>query len=444
MKNKKAWIIAVDMGYGHQRPAHALRHLAFNHAIISANNYKGMPIKDNRFWGKSNAFYNFVSRFKKVPLIGPMIFNIFDKFQEIKDFYPKRDLSAPSFILKQIYRLIRKGWGRHLIEKLSKNSRPLICTFFTPAFMAEEFGYPGDIFLVTTDSDISRTWAPLKPKKTRIIYLAATNRVVERLKQYGVPAKQIIFTGFPLPLENLGDEKFQHLKNRLLYRMKNLDPQKNYFKLYKQNIVRHLGEKKYPEKSDHPLTLAFAIGGAGAQKKIGSDILKSLCKNVCEVMEKMSENVLQGNIHIILIAGTHKNVRDFFLKSLKKLGIKKRLGKNVEILYETSFEKYYKTFNKTLDRVDILWTKPSELSFYTALGIPIIMAPPIGSQEKMNLEWITKIGAGYKQKKVDFMPQWLMDWINEGILAEAALEGFVEAPRHGTFNIEKVIKEKSA
>ena len=42
---------------------------------------------------------------------------------------------------------------------------------------------------------------------------------------------------------------------------------------------------------------------------------------------------------------------------------------------------------------DILWTKPSELSFYAGLGLPIIMAPSVGAQERFNKAWLRAIGA---------------------------------------------------
>ena len=47
-------------------------------------------------------------------------------------------------------------------------------------------------------------------------------------------------------------------------------------------------------------------------------------------------------------------------------------------------DEYFNTFNETLRETDILWTKPSELSFYAGLGIPIIIAPTIGSLEDFN------------------------------------------------------------
>ena len=39
-KNKSlAHVVAVNMGYGHERPAHSLRHLASKGKIIIANDY---------------------------------------------------------------------------------------------------------------------------------------------------------------------------------------------------------------------------------------------------------------------------------------------------------------------------------------------------------------------------------------------------------------------
>ena len=64
--------------------------------------------------------------------------------------------------------------------------------------------------------------------KSRIKYFASTERVVERLKLYGVKGKNIFFTGYPLPLENTGSEKLEILKNDLKERLLNLDPEKRF------------------------------------------------------------------------------------------------------------------------------------------------------------------------------------------------------------------------
>ena len=111
---EKAWIISVNMGYGHQRPAFTLKDLAFEGKIISANDYLGIPEKDRRIWESVRRFYEFISNFKKVPLIGEFIFFIFDQFQKIHPFNPEKDLFKPSFQLRQNYFLIKKGWGEAL------------------------------------------------------------------------------------------------------------------------------------------------------------------------------------------------------------------------------------------------------------------------------------------------------------------------------------------
>ena len=168
--NQKAWVITVDMGYGHQRTSDNLKHLSSDEKVICANNYDGMPAKDRKLWQNSRKFYEAVSAFKRVPLVGSFAFAVFDFFQRVPQFYPKRDLSRPDFTLKQIYLLIKKGWGKDLIEKLKKNPLPLVSTFFTPAFMAEFFGYPGEIFCTVCDTDMSRTWVSLNPEKSKISF----------------------------------------------------------------------------------------------------------------------------------------------------------------------------------------------------------------------------------------------------------------------------------
>ena len=39
---RKAWVVTVDMGYGHERASHALNDLAYSDVIV-ANNYPGIP-----------------------------------------------------------------------------------------------------------------------------------------------------------------------------------------------------------------------------------------------------------------------------------------------------------------------------------------------------------------------------------------------------------------
>lgn len=430
-KPGKVWLVAVDMGYGHQRPAHALKHLAHS-PVITANNYLGIPVKDRNVWLNSQKFYEYVSRIKHIPFIGGWIFDTYDKFQSIGQYYPYRDLSKPNFAVKQTYRLFKKGWGKHLIDKLSKQPTPLITTFFTVAFMAEYHNYPGPIYCVTTDSDISRAWAPLEPHKTRIIYLASTDRAYSRLKEYGIPEKNILLCGFPLPQENIGDERLLHLKERILNRLSNLDPNHSYLKRHYQDMARYLGAAFYPKKADHPITITFAVGGAGAQKEIGIELAKSLAPQLCK-----------QELRINLVAATHKFVRDYFQEELRKQGLDHLYGSCINIIYEPTKDKYFETFNQIIDQTDVLWTKPSELCFFAGLGIPIILSPTIGAQEDSNSRWVKNMGAGFEQGDPQYANEWLLDWIQKGFLAEAAMKGFIEAPYLGTLNVERALAGKS-
>src|SRR3989344_5066033 len=201
---KKAWVVAVDMGYGHQRTAYPLKDIAFDRKVINANNYDGIVSKDKRFWQTTRASYEFISRFRRIPIIGLALFLFFDSFQKILGYYPKRDLSKSNFAGKRIFSLIEKGWGRDLIEKLEKNPLPLVTTFFTIAFMAEEFNYPNDIYCIICDADIARVWVSKDPKKSRIKYLTPNTWTRDRLKLYGVKPENIILTGYPLQKENIG------------------------------------------------------------------------------------------------------------------------------------------------------------------------------------------------------------------------------------------------
>lgn len=431
---QKAWVVTVDMGYGHQRAAYPLKNIAYQ-GIITANTYKGIPDKDRFIWENSRGFYEFVSRFKMVPLIGDKVFDLYDKLQAIPNFYPKRDLSKSTVQLGQIYKFFKEGeWGRHLMEKLAKKPLPFITTFFATAMMAEYFDYPNDIYCILCDADISRAWVPPRPQNSRIIYLASNRRVADRLKLYGVREDKIILTGFPLPDENVG-RNLSTLKADLGKRLINLDPGKVYINQFKKSIVQQVGRANFRAKPIRPLTITFAVGGAGAQRELGIDIAKSL-----------KEEILAGKIRINLVAGINKGVAKYFEKELGALRLKRAIGSGIEIILERDKMAYFKSFNRALRSSDVLWTKPSELCFYCALGLPIIMAPPIGSQEKFNQKWLQLIGAGIDQDDPKYTNEWLKDWLNSGWLAEAAMAGFVEAPKYGTYNIEKIVfgKEKEA
>jgi hypothetical protein len=419
------------MGYGHERAAFGLADLCRNDIII-ANDYPGIPKEDKKLWNRSRELYESISRLQSLPWIGHAIFELMDRFQRIPPFYPRRDLSRSNIQIAEVYYLIKKHHlGKHLIDQLSEHPLPLICTFFLPAYAAEIHGYPGPIYIVVCDADMFRTWAPYDAKSSRIEYFAPTGRVVERLKLYGVPASRIHLTGFPLPTQNIGGPRSEILKPDLMDRIGNLDPQHIFRQTYQDTLVRLFGRGINRWGASRPPTVTFSIGGAGAHKRIAWQLLQSL-----------KTLLLQKRICLNLEAGTHTDLGAFFTRVARNEGLQRVLGKTLQIHSYRDRHTYFSSFTETLRQTDILWTKPSELSFYTGLGLPIIMAPPLGSQEDYNKNWLESIGSGIPQHDPRYAHEWLMDWIQSGALARLAWNGYSEAPTHGAHRIESIITGK--
>lgn len=425
----KAWVVSVNMGYGHERAAYALRDLAVGDGIITANNYPGIPASDRRIWDDSRRFYEGISRLKTVPVVGNFIFEFYDRFQEIRSFYPRRDLSRPNLQVRELYYVIRRqAFGRHLIEKFKQRPYPILTSFFIPAFAAEIFGYPGEIYCVICDADISRTWAPLDPAASRIKFFASNGRVVERLRLYGVPEKNIFLTGFPLPKELIGGERGVEVKHDLMMRLNNLDPDGIFRSKYDRTLHQYLGRHWHSRSPRRPFTLTFSIGGAGAQADLAEEVIGSLARHV-----------LRGALRLNIVAGTHADLRRRYANLARRLKLSPAAGRNFNIVYRPSRSDYFRTFSELLRQTDVLWTKPSELSFYTGLGLPIIMAPPVGSQEDFNAIWLRTVGGGVPQNDPRYAGEWLFDWWRSGGLAKMAWSGYIEAPTHGTYRIEGIL-----
>lgn len=433
----KVYIVAVDMGYGHQRAVFPLEHIAtvpegwevFPSPIISSNVYPGIPDSDKKQWEETRKIYEWVSRMRVIPYLGIFMFSVMDYFQRIEVFYPKRDLSEPTLQVRQIDRMVKAGLGKHLIDTLNKNPLPLLTSFFIPAIFAEEHGYKGKIYCLCTDTDISRAWVPIYPERSKIIYLAPNHRVKERLLLYGVKEENIIATGFPLPVDSLGGEKETEIAKEILNRrIIRLDPSGLYREKYSGLISQYLNYSKDIE--DQAVSLTFAVGGAGAQSEIGLALLVSL-KNF----------IKEDKIKLNLVVGVSKVLFEMYSNFIENNSNLSELYKDgrIKIIYNEDKFSYFREFNETIIKTDILWTKPSELSFYTGLGLPIIIASPLGSQEESNREWLYSLEAGCDQKDPTIANEWLIDWINDGRFAEMAMNGFINAPKCGTFHIESLL-----
>jgi len=414
------------MGYGHQRAAYPLMNLSAGE-IITINNYEGIPDWEKKYWFNSLRSYERISRLKKVPFLGAVVFEVMDAFQKILPFYPFRDLSRPTTQQKYFYKFIKKGLGKKLIEELNETKLPFITTFFVAAYIAEYHNYQGDIYCIICDTDASRAWAPLNPQTSRTKFLVPSDKVKERFLMYGVKSENIIVSGFPLPQENIGVEK-EILLTDLVRRLRVLDPKKEY-RVHYEFLVKSLKLNNSSAISQQPLTITFAVGGAGAQKEIGATIIN-----------KLAAKIKNKEVVVNLVAGNRLEVKTYFAEQIKNNKLKE--GSGVKIIFAPDKIEYFKKFNQCLRETDLLWTKPSELSFYCALGLPIIMATPVGSQEDFNREWLLANGAGIDSPEPEYVNEWLPDLLESGRLIRAAVNGFLNAEQMGAYNIEKLLKKE--
>jgi hypothetical protein len=423
--NNKAWVVSADMGYGHQRAVYPLRDIA-EEGIIAVGSSEAISKAEQKLWKRLLNAYEFFSRAKGIPVIGPPVFSMLDSLMRIPSFYPMRNLSNTTFQVNLLESLIEKGLCKGMLEKTAAKNLPLVTSFYASAIAADKKGF-NKVFCIICDADINRAWVAKDPWESKIEYFAPCGKASQRLKAYGVPDERIHLTGFPLPVELLGNENLSVLKKDLAQRLFYLDPKGKFWVRHGRNVEYFLGKENCVFRSERKLTITYAVGGAGAQKEIGGKIAKSL-----------KEKLRAGEIRLFLVAGIRKEVNEYFLSIKKDIDPD---GNSIKIIFSESLHKYFEIFNNALHETDILWTKPSELSFYCALGIPIVMSPIIGSQEKFNRKWLREIQAAMKQEKPDYTDQWLYDLLNRGTLAESAWDGFLKVRKLGTFKIHEVLEK---
>jgi hypothetical protein len=344
----------------------------------------------------------------------------------IPHLHPYRDLSAPHAGVRGLQRLLRRGLGKGLVAYLKERQVPLLTTFYAIAIAADAAGCDR-VFLVVTDSDVNRVWVPAAPATSGIEYFVPSQRTRRRLEAYGVPPSKIHFTGFPLPDSLVGGPGLGTLKSNLAGRLVRLDPAGEFRDLHREELGNALGPLPASEEGKPPL-LSFAVGGAGAQVLLAERFLPSL-----------KESVSSGKLRLALVAGSRKEVADQFHALLAKVGLTDRIGHGVEVLLEPDLANYLRAFHELLARTDILWTKPSELTFYGALGLPLVMSWPVGVHERYNRRWALEAGAGLKQRDPSFAAEWIGEWLSDGTLAGAAWSGFMFLPKYGLYRIAEAL-----
>ena len=92
----KAWIVSADMGYGHQRAVYPLKDIA-EEGIITVGSSEAVSNSEKKLWKRLLNAYEFFSRAKGIPIVGPPLFSMLDALMHIPSFYPMRNLSNTTF-----------------------------------------------------------------------------------------------------------------------------------------------------------------------------------------------------------------------------------------------------------------------------------------------------------------------------------------------------------
>jgi hypothetical protein len=257
---------------------------------------------------------------------------------------------------------------------------------------------------LVTDTEAHRVWAPLEPAGSRLTFLAPTAEVERRLVSYGVRPDTIRRTGFPLPPELADERAATANRDRRIRRLQ----------------AATLGWRSSSPDHIEPLRLTVAIGGAAAQ-----------AERIHGLVGALGPLVSDGRVRLDLVAGTDAALAKRFRRWTAALRSDPVAGHRVSILHHPRFDTYYRRFNELLAVTDLLWTKPSEMVFYAALGLPLVLDDPVGHHEWHNRRWVVSSGAALLRPDPRDAAEWLEHELLNGTVHRAVEDGFSNLPRDG-------------
>lgn len=429
-------VVSMAMGYGHLRAAHALAD-ELGVEVLHADRPPLAAGEEIRLWEAARRLYEWASRISQWPVVGKPFEKILDAVTAIPHLRPGHDLSAPDRAVRTLGRLIDHGLGRGLAQRLASQGRPLLTTYFAPAVAVDDHRRDAGgtspappLYCVVTDSDLARAWVGRRPTEGKIHYLVPSRRAAQRLAAYGVPEERVEITGFPLPGPLLGGKGLATLRRHLAARLVRLDRSGAFRRRLGPEVESFLGPLPERERG-RPPRLAFVVGGAGAQAELASPLLAAL-----------GDHLRDGRLRLSLVAGTRPEVAERFRAAARDAGLA-RPGSGVEVLCESEVDVYFRTFNRLLATTDLLWTKPSEITFFAALGLPLVLTPPIGSQEHHNRRWAEDQGAALRAPAAGETARILTRWLTDGTLAATAWNGFLHLPKQGLYRIADRVRGQS-
>jgi hypothetical protein len=282
---------------------------------------------------------------------------------------------------------------------------PRLHTFFLPTLACVYNRVPGKNYQLLCDADCHRVWAPIKPNDGEVTYLAPTAACADRLISYGVAHERIVVTGFPLPVENTGGKDLDVLQADFRARLERLSA-----------------------PSDSPLRVLFALSGAGCYVHL----LKGLIRELLPELRG-------GKLTLCVAAGDNRKAKAEIELYLAALNASPADG--VTLLFSPDVLEGFALFNRALRESDLLITKPGELVFYAALGLPQVLLPPVGKHELKNRAYLIENGAAADLPGIESAGAWLLARRANGLWGRAAESAFARLPKLGTFAINDVVRQ---
>ena len=411
-------VVAVEMGYGHLRAANTIAEWLGTEVIrLDLPPLAGWS--ETALWFGIRKFYNGLSQACDWPVAGAAAQSILEKITEIRPLHNHRSGEPPTLLAQLADGLSASIIGRKF--RAASAGKSIVATY-PAAAMAAVYAPGAHVFCLATDTDVNRAWAPARAKDVCIEYLAPVDRVVDRLRSFGVPEKRIHLTGFPLPTKLIGQTEAA-----LARRLHRLDPERAFCS--RTNKAQSTLIRDFLQCSSmEPIVMSIAIGGAGGQLWHVSKILKSIRKRI-----------MAGKLNLNLIAGTRADVAERLRHLVETTGLPLENNHGVNILYAAELKEYFRLFDDCLAGTDVLWTKPSELVFYAALGLPMLLAPPLGGQEHANRHWLLSNDAALDAGNPILLEQRLDDLLSSGALCRVAWNGYSRLDRDGFDRIYNVL-----
>jgi hypothetical protein len=339
--------------------------------------------------------------------------------------HPGVDLSAPDRATRRLDRLIDKGLGRSLTRPL-RTTGPALVTTHPALAIAAERTTKARVFCVVTSSDLPRHWAPLKGRKSEIQYMVPSRRAFDRLCAYGVLRNHIHYTGLPLHPRLLGDDGLSTARCNLSARLVRLDPERDFIEQHRDALEQRLGQLPDQAAAAPPL-VTVAADGTAARRREALRAAREMLPLVDARRLRLA--ILSGDV------GTPAKAiaNELGARSIDELA---DLGVRIETMDPAST-----TSRRVIDLVgesDLLWTWPSELVFFAALGIPLLITDCNGPFEHAARRWALRRGVAKKWHPGRGCDE-ITNWLFEGALAEAAWSGYRKLPKRGLYRIAEIV-----